>query len=224
MNDPSRTNQVFASILERAECAGNASQMRDVIQSLVQDVDAGDLGAFRDLLDVLQTEARNMAPTAWVEHAMARVRALEAERVAHTAPGSTIPSTVRRLGAAARQAVREILATLVLDSYEGAALPGIRGATRLQPRQLLYECPEGTIHLQIESDGIQMEILGQYLPTDGSPAGAVVALRTDAKSTDFELGETGEFSFPAVPPGRVEIGIRTADSLLTLAPIDPMHG
>jgi hypothetical protein len=88
----------------------------------------------------------------------------------------------------------------------------------------MYEAPQGTIHLQVESDGGQVEILGQFLPTDGSLEETTVHLEAGDTTATVELGETGEFAFTSVPSDRVEIRIRTKDHLLTLAPIDPILG
>jgi hypothetical protein len=88
----------------------------------------------------------------------------------------------------------------------------------------MYESSHGTVHLQVESDGTQVEILGQFLPADGAPVAATVHLVAGGKAFAVELEETGEFAFSSLPADRIEIQIRTGDYLLSLAPLDPMLG
>jgi len=218
MSQSKPNDELFAALLARAETRGTAQQLRDVIEALSAESDQT-RAALGELLDLLQTSAEEVAPPELVERALARVRELEAVH-----PLEQGARVLRERAGSVRRKVREIVATLVLDSYAGAALPGIRGAARLQPRQLMYEAPQGTVHLQVESEGGQIEILGQFLPTDGSLEQTTVHLQAGDHSSTVELGETGEFAFSSVPSDRVEIEIRTKDHLLTLAPIDPIQG
>lgn len=225
MSESNRNTEIFASLIARAKADGRADQLRDVIEALSTEADPKTLLAIRDMLDLLQTDAARMAPAEFVERALVRIRELEA---AHSQNGiDAFKQGSRALfdrASSVHQKVREIVATLVLDSYEGAALPGIRGAARLQPRQLMYESPQGTVHLQVENDGAQVGILGQFLPAEGTLAGTTVQLKAGQMASTIELGETGEFAFSSLPSDRVEIRIRTRDHLLTLAPIDPILG
>lgn len=223
MSESSRNDEIFASLIARAEERGNADQIRDLIENLSMEADPQTLRVFRDMLDLLQANAQ--APGEIIERALVRIRELEAAARSEGAPAfrQSARALLDRAGAV-HQKVREIVATLVLDSYEGTALPGIRGAARLQPRQLMYESPGGTVHLQLENDGAQVEILGQFLPSDGSLTGGTVYFEAGQTSSAIELGETGEFAFSTLPSDRVEIRIRTGDQLLTLAPIDPIRG
>ena len=225
MSQSKPNDELFASLLARAEARGNAEQLRDVIEAMSMEANPRTLAALQDILEILQTDALEMAPAELIERALVRVRELEAAARSEGAPAfkQGTRALLDRAGVVHRK-VREIVATLVLDSYEGATLPGIRGAARLQPRQLMYESPRGTIHLQVENDGAQVEILGQFRPSDGSVTGTTVHFQAGQTASTFELGETGEFAFSSLPSDRVEIRIRTGDDLLTLAPIDPILG
>ncbi len=116
---------------------------------------------------------------------------------------------------------------LALDSRATAGLPGIRGTTELQPRQLLFESPHGNVHLRIEDgSGRKVQILGQFLPASGG-TGKLVAnahLEQDGRTITRKLSPHGEFQFRAVTPSEVRIRIEWNDLVLTLGPLDLSAG
>ncbi|MDM7915537.1 MAG: hypothetical protein QUU85_09785 [Candidatus Eisenbacteria bacterium] len=117
---------------------------------------------------------------------------------------------------------------LALDSRLAAALPGIRGTTALQPRQLLFESEAGNLHLRIEPEASKkLQIFGQFLPANVTPAEPIsgtVTLESDGRETTRKLTPHGEFQFRAVKPSEVRIKIGWNDLVLSLGPLDLSAG
>ena len=174
----------------------------------------------RTVLQALRTGELEAAPEAWIETAFARIRQEEA-RWSAARPSLAnqvrrlVETTQRRLG----QAIEEIQAALVVDSHAGALLPGIRAWMALQPRQLLFVVEDAQIHLALEPKGKKFEIAGQFLPLNGETCEGQVVLVQGGKELRTELLPTGEFSFPAVPSGEIDVHIEWAGKLIRLAPL-----
>lgn len=186
---------------------------------------------YRALFDSMQSWSLDEAPQPWVAAATARIR--ELLRSGNEAEATSAAAAAREFADAAAQratdtladaarSMQQVVARLVLDSWAGAAMPGIRGVSTLQPRQLLYESPLGSVHLQIEpKPERQLEIFGQFLPVEGTlgPDPGRVALEVGSHSATRKMQPSGEFRFRSVPPGRAFIRIDLGAQVLELEPI-----
>jgi hypothetical protein len=112
--------------------------------------------------------------------------------------------------------------SLVLDSWLGAALPGIRAETALQPRQILFESVEGSIHVQIDrKKARKFELTGQYIPFQGKiGTGTRVILKGEGHRAERKLAGTGEFRFSSVNPGWLQLALESDDLRLTAGPFE----
>jgi len=208
----------FEAALSRAALSDDSSRvqaLRETLQELEMDAAGPEqLAQYRAVLDLLQSQDMAQAPDTWIDTAMATIRQLDG---AATEKSGWVERTKDAI-AAGSGALEDVWATLVLDSYAGAALPGIRGNATMQPRQLMYESPYGTIHLQIESqpDG-HSDVFGQFLPTDGLiETGTEVSLLSGETSRPNEMGE---FRFAGVDPGDLYLRLAHGDILIQLEPI-----
>jgi len=107
------------------------------------------------------------------------------------------PATEERVG------IREIIASLVYDSFAEPALAGARGAAAA-PHQFLLSAMEFDIHIRVWDSGPERRLTGQILCRDKQAeiCGAQLHLLRDGK----RLGSTqadvfGEFQFEEVPDG-----------------------
>lgn len=197
-------------------------QLRTVWHELkaLSDSDPTALEEFRSVIHMLLLGELPEVPSALQQAALAKLRPLLLPAAPNGVRDGTIGSAILRAG---QRIADEIRAVLILDSHAGAALPGIRSATRLQPRQLLYESPLGSMHLQIEGDDRsgRVEVMGQFIPSDDQPQlprGRAVLLIED-QALLAPLEETGEFRFAPVPAGTLELRLELGDHALSIAPL-----
>jgi hypothetical protein len=176
------------------------------------------VAVYREVLRSLGAPALLSAPEAWVQEALRQIelRAPQKEKAAGTL--QALAASVQRI----RDAVREVQLGLVLDSQLGAALPGIRSAGTLAPRQLLFESGQGSLHLQVlDGDRGKVDLLGQFVPVE-PPAGKEkipVVLRREGAETQRFLTAAGSFRFAGIPAGTIEIRVTVGGTSLATGPI-----
>ena len=128
---------------------------------------------------------------------------LESVPASITASAHTIfePSTPRR-------PLRELLASVVFDSFAQPALAGARGA--LSTRQLLLSAEEIDVHLRVWAQGAERRIAGQVLSRSKTTdiGGTRLHLLSEGKRiSSVEADKFGEFEFEEVTDGPLELEI-----------------
>lgn len=170
--------------------------------------------AYAAILRAMRAPGLAEVPAPMIEAALERIR----EQGGATAPGSLLSAVSREVAERIRRVGQEIRMGLALDTGFGAALAGIRSVGSMTPRQLLYESPLGTLHLQImdRGDG-KADILGQFL-FEGAPAErpAEMDLESAGKTVRARLSPTGEFRFEGIARGAVRLSTRTGDTRLVV--------
>lgn len=174
---------------------------------------------YEEILVYLRSPALQVAPEDLVRCALDRIVQLQ---------GEGAPSADGLRGAAGRfvegvsRHLREVRMALVLDSRPGAVLPGIRSETALQPRQILFESAEGSVHLQIQrTKSRRFELTGQFIPFRGGLGrGTRAMLEGEGHRVKRRLAATGEFRFPSVVPGRLQLALECDDLRLTAGPFE----
>jgi len=104
--------------------------------------------------------------------------------------------------------IRQILASLVFDSFTQPAFAGARGETAA--RQLVLRADEFDIHIRISSTTQNRELMGQIQPrgTNTFVNSARLHLVRDGERIDSaEANEMGEFQFRFVPYGSLNLQI-----------------
>ena len=108
----------------------------------------------------------------------------------------------------ARRPLREILASVVFDSFAQPALAGARGAS--SARQLLLSAEEIDVHLRVWTVGTERRIAGQLLSRDKSAdvRGTRLHLVSAGKRMGTaEADKFGEFEFEEVTDGPLDLEI-----------------
>jgi hypothetical protein len=104
--------------------------------------------------------------------------------------------------------MRQVLASLVFDSFAQPALAGARGAT--SARQIVLRAEEFDIHVRIWGNADQRQISGQVLARGESSfiGGANLHLMRDGeRCSSATVDNFGEFEFPAVPEGMLNLQV-----------------
>ena len=107
-----------------------------------------------------------------------------------------------------RTGIRQLIASLVYDSFSEPALAGARGAAA--PHQFLLSAMEFDIHIRVWDSGTERRLTGQILCRDKSTAlqGAQLHLLHQGKRFDSTEADTfGEFEFAEVPDGPLYLQI-----------------
>jgi hypothetical protein len=101
-------------------------------------------------------------------------------------------------------------------------MQGIRGSAVSEHRQLMFESPLGSLHLQVETGSGSYTVIGQLVPSDPADRlrGGVVRVEVQRGSPRGRLSETGEFRIEGVPGGTVRIRIAWVGRELVSDPID----
>lgn len=114
--------------------------------------------------------------------------------------------------------MRQVLASLVFDSFAQPALAGARGTTLTgstgSARQLVLCAEEFDIHLRIWGSAEQRRITGQILARGKSSftGGANLHLMRDGERCgSASVGNFGEFEFPVVPEGMLNLQVDLPD-------------
>jgi len=109
---------------------------------------------------------------------------------------------------AQRRPLREVIASIVFDSFTQPALAGARGASAA--RQLLLTAEDIDIHLRVWSLGTERRIAGQVLSRDKSAdlEGTRLHLLNEGRRVGTtEANKFGEFEFDEVVEGVLDIEI-----------------
>ncbi len=219
------TDEALLAYCEARDAAEGPSEIRSHLEESCERC-CGRIETYREVLASFETPALALAPEPWVEAAVTRINELEAGpiRSSRSTAREMISTSVQKI----RDAFEEIQMGLVLDSLLGAApLPGIRGTTALEPRQLLYECPQGSLHMQIGADSEgRNEIQGQFLPAEGSLEGGEsrAVLECAGRETVRSLSPLGEFEFKSVSPAPIQISLEVNGRRFVIAPLDLSAG
>jgi hypothetical protein len=107
--------------------------------------------------------------------------------------------------------MRQVLASLIFDSFTQPALAGARGTSSAgSARQLVLRAEEFDIHLRIWGSAEQRRITGQVLPRGESSfvGGANLHLMRDGERCgSASVDNFGEFEFPFVPEGTLNLQV-----------------
>ena len=107
-----------------------------------------------------------------------------------------------------RSGIREVLASLVYDSFADPAFAGARGAAT--PHQFLLSAMEFDIHIRVWQTGSERRMTGQILSRDKQMdlRGAQLHLLHEGKRcSSTEADAFGEFEFDEVPDGPLYLQI-----------------
>ena len=105
--------------------------------------------------------------------------------------------------------LRQVMASLIFDSFLDPALAGARG-TSVSARQLVMRAEEFDIHIKIWGDPDHRQMLGQLLPRSGDrfvEAARFHLLQNGERLETASVDETGEFHFLDVPEGDLSLQI-----------------
>jgi len=174
-----------------------------------------------EALDLIEGRARESQITFWNAHSEicddCRKR-LETWREMHTRMGSLhlqdAPETLIRNAEAIFAApsrlrvptLRQVLASIVFDSFAQPAVAGARGAATT--RQIVMQAETFDIHLKISGDPNQRRVTGQVLARGESTfvGGAMLHLvRNGERFESTSVDKLGEFEFRGIPDGALSL-------------------
>jgi hypothetical protein len=115
------------------------------------------------------------------------------------------PSRLEKTGSRLRQ----LLATVIFDSFHEPAFAGARGASAAA-RQLVMRAEEFDIHIKIWGEQDHKQMLGQLLPRSGEDfvhAARFHLLRNGERLETTAVDDMGEFHFSDVPEGDLSLQI-----------------
>jgi hypothetical protein len=170
------------------------------------------IAGMRQILAALRSTQLTIAPGALVRAALEAIT--ERERLISQSVATPVESRAGkkvgdRVKAKARELLEEIRLGLVLDTAAGMVMQGIRGSATSELRQLLFESPLGTLHVQIETHPGSFSLVGQFViltPPD-RPGRTSVLVERDGGSLRGRLSDTGEFRLDGIASGRVRVRI-----------------
>src|SRR5262245_28096329 len=108
----------------------------------------------------------------------------------------------------AKEGLRQVLATLVFDSFAQPAFAGARGQTGT--RQVVMRAEEFDIHVRIWATNENRQVLGQIQPRGTSTfidAARLHLLQNGERVSSASVNELGEFQFDFVPSGLLSLQI-----------------
>jgi len=114
------------------------------------------------------------------------------------APASTVTSTLR-----------QVLASVIFDSFQQPAFAGARGAAAAS-RQVVLRAEEFDIHVKIWGEQEHQQLLGQMLSRSGdefSGAAYFHLLRNGERLESTSMDDMGEFHFTDIPEGDLSLQI-----------------
>jgi hypothetical protein len=117
---------------------------------------------------------------------------------------------------AAGRSLREVVASLMFDSFAQPALTGARGASAA--RQLLLSAEGIDVHLRVSTQGNRRRIAGQILPRDKKAElrGATVHLLQQGKRIETaEADRFGEFEFFNITEGPLQLEVELSGLKIT---------
>jgi hypothetical protein len=106
--------------------------------------------------------------------------------------------------------LRQLLATVIFDSFHEPAFAGARGATAATARQLIMRAEEFDIHIKIWGEHDRKQMLGQLLPRASETfihMARFHLLRNGERLDSTAVDEMGEFHFRDVPDGDLSLQI-----------------
>jgi hypothetical protein len=109
---------------------------------------------------------------------------------------------------ATRRTVRQIIASLIFDSFAQPRFAGARG--ELSTRQVVLRAEEFDIHVRIWEADQSRELLGQIQcrrTTSFVNTARLHLLRDGERISTVHVNELGEFHFPAVPTGYLSLQV-----------------
>ena len=104
--------------------------------------------------------------------------------------------------------IRQVVASLVFDSFLQPAFAGARGSNAT--RQLVLRAEEFDIHIRVSTTQDSRELMGQIQPRGRktlSDAPRLHLLRNGERVSSAEVNDLGEFSFSFVPEGLLSLQI-----------------
>jgi hypothetical protein len=104
--------------------------------------------------------------------------------------------------------LRQILATLVFDSFNQPAIAGARGQTAT--RQVVMRAEEFDIHVRIWATNESRQVLGQIQPRGTNTfidTARLHLLQNGERVSSADVNELGEFHFDFVPAGLLSLQI-----------------
>jgi hypothetical protein len=149
------------------------------------------------VMEAIRAPTGEDPPPAWQEEAIAWIHeAVATER----RPADEVPSPFGRAARTAKDAVREFLAVLTLDTGMAPVPAGIRGSAASKPRQLMYRSPAGNVHVQITWSGARPTIVGQFVHAPEAPSGPGRAvIEAGGRRMTQPLSADGGFAFRPLP-------------------------
>ena len=110
--------------------------------------------------------------------------------------------------ASAAAAIRQIVASLVFDSFTQPAFAGARGAT--DDRQVVLRAEEFDVHIKIFGDNGQRQLIGQIFARDENtfPTSTRLQLLQNGERVGMtQVDQFGGFQFEEVPQGSLSLQI-----------------
>jgi hypothetical protein len=104
--------------------------------------------------------------------------------------------------------IRQVIASLVFDSFAQPALAGARGA--MDARQLVLRAQEFDIHLKIWGESEQRQLVGQILPRGEIrfvDEAKLHLLRNGERFDSTATDDFGEFQFKDIPQGLLSLQV-----------------
>jgi hypothetical protein len=174
-----------------------------------------------ETLDLIEGRARESQITFWTSHAEGCEPCQEQlkswkqlhftlkNRILANAPEGLLRNAEALFQPPARKwipALREIMATVVFDSFAQPALAGARGSA--SARQIVLRAEEFDIHVRISGESEQRHMTGQVLARGEASfvRGAMLHLVRDGKRFEStSVDKLGEFEFQGFPQGLLSL-------------------
>jgi hypothetical protein len=174
-----------------------------------------------EALDLIEGKARESQITFWTSHSEVcgdcqeqlkiwkQIHFSLKRRLLESAPERLLRSAEAIFEAPKRgwvPALREVIASVVFDSFSQPALAGARGTATA--RQIVLRAEEFDIHVRISGESEQRHMTGQILARGETTfvRGAMLHLVRDGKRFEStSVDKLGEFEFQRVPDGLLSL-------------------
>jgi len=174
-----------------------------------------------ETLDLIEGRARESQITFWTSHAEVCRECQEQlktwkqllfslkHRILEDAPAGVIRNAEAVFEAPTRKwipALKEVIASVVFDSFAQPALAGARGSATA--RQIVLRADEFDIHVRISGESERRHMTGQVLARGEASfvQGALLHLVRDGKRFEStSVDKLGEFEFQRVPEGLLSL-------------------
>jgi len=133
-----------------------------------------------------------------------------------------LAATTAALGALARGALRQVLASLTFDSWAAApaGAPAAMRSLRSATRHLLYNAQGRDIDLRVSAAGGAFSIAGQVLGPDEAGAVTLTPQPPAGKPLSATLDALGEFRLDGVPAGTYLLALQFGGDEIMLPPLE----